>query len=98
MESYEGDHYAFVQASPEDWRTGRSAQRLLINNRGYWITLDLLENLTGKTLEVIEAMVGHGEEAGKSRKFLVATALRIETARNQQAEQREDGKASPAIS
>ena len=73
LESYEGEHYNFVQAPPENWQTERSAQRLLINNRGYWITPDLLKNLTGKSLKVIEVMVGRGKEAGKVRKFLVAT-------------------------
>ena len=74
VEAFSRQHYVFVHAKPEVWSGARSAIRLAIGERAFWLTADVLQSLEGKTLEVVRADVGQGLQSGRFREFQVANA------------------------
>jgi hypothetical protein len=71
-ERFIGEHFTIAGNSRENWMDARSAVRLVIVGREFWISRDSMAVLRGKTLTAKPYDVGYGRHAGKIRDLLVA--------------------------
>ena len=71
-EKFHGRHFGIAGDTPEQWVKARSAVKALIAGHAFWIPLETLRALRGKTLTVRPHDVGYGNHAGTVRDLLVA--------------------------